>query len=305
MIRQLYRNKVPIAIRKPFSDFRSLCGDAIQHFGRERRHTVARRLRASGKSTAHVRVNGVKLEVDLRDQGVGLPLFVNGSYEASETTFIRSILKKGMCFVDVGANIGYYTTLSSKLVGRDGRVIAVEPDPYNYELLERNIHLNKLNNVTALNVGGGSINAELPLYHSPDGNYGDHRLYNEGSWTQETVSVSVRVLDDVVAFSQLKSLDLLKIDVQGYECHVLGGMRRTLSRMSGLVVIAEYWPLGMKAAGGDPQEFLDYFRELGFDVSCLTERGTESRLRWEQIDDLLPEYPDHPDWNYVNLVFRG
>jgi FkbM family methyltransferase len=283
----------------------SLLDARRRKFIRSRREMRSEKKVRSGDPTALVKIEGFRLLVDLRDKGIGRPIYFGRRYERAETSFVRRVLKEGMTFVDIGANIGYYTVLAATVVGPRGRVISIEPDPYNYGLLRRNININKLMNVTILNLAAGSSNTELPLYQSHEGNFGDHRLFDKISPPRASVRVPVRVLEEIAPLSELDILDLLKLDVQGYECHVLKGMRRILDRVPRLTILTEYWPLGMEAAGSDPREFLDYFRGKGLDVYHLADDGGERRIRWEEIDALIPDDPDKPDWRYVNLILRG
>jgi FkbM family methyltransferase len=157
-------------------------------------------------------------------------------------------------FIDVGANIGYFSCLMSKLAGPAGKVLAIEPDPQNLKLLEQNIKINNLKNVvvhpSALGAGEGS--AMLGLYKSS--NRGRHSLLEKDAKSQ--IKVPVRTLDDVARNSgkNVGSWSLVKIDVEGYEGFVIDGARETLPRIETLVM--EFSPAILKNAGGDPASTL-------------------------------------------------
>lgn len=153
-------------------------------------------------------------------------------------------------FLDVGANIGYFTCLMGKLAGLSGKVFVIEPEPQNLALLQKNIKLNGLANVTVYPcaLGASEGTAMLGLYKPA--NRGRHSILATQAKTQ--IEVPVRTLDELVrnAGPNIKSWSLLKIDVEGYEGFVLDGAKETLSRVETLVM--EYSPALLRAAGRDP-----------------------------------------------------
>jgi FkbM family methyltransferase len=120
-----------------------------------------------------------------------------------------------MCVVDVGANIGYYALFFSRAVGRAGKVICLEPEPDNLDDLRRNLAINALGNVSVLPVAAGSEDTKLSLRRGLNA-----RVVSEGGG----MSVDVRRLDSL----DLARVDLVKLDVEGYECQVLEGARRLI-----------------------------------------------------------------------------
>src|SRR6185312_2755012 len=176
-IARTYRSVLPRALREPLWHTRTaVWGSIAGPEPRARRRHRARILAAIGRPFATVAINGLRLRVDLRDEGVGRPIFVDREYEPAETAFLRGSLRPGMTFIDIGANIGYFTTLAGGLVGSGGKVISFEPDPHNFDLLGRNTAANGIRNAETLNFALGEGEAEMLLYQSKS-NYGDHRLY--------------------------------------------------------------------------------------------------------------------------------
>ena len=157
--------------------------------------------------------------------------------------------------MDVGANIGYFSCLMSKLAGPGGTVLAVEPEPQNLKLLEQNITINHLTNVVvhpcALGTSEGS--AMLGLYKPS--NRGRHSILETDA--ESRIEVPVRTLDDLAKDSgtNIKSWSLVKIDVEGYEGFVIHGAKETLPRIETLVM--EFSPALLKMAGQDPASTLD------------------------------------------------
>lgn len=146
-------------------------------------------------------------------------------------------LKKGGAFVDVGADYGKYTVTVAKIIGEDGKVIAIEPHPDNYKKLKRNIELNKLNNVVIYNIAAWSDKQVLKLYIGKS--HGFHSVlknYGFGS-----IPVKARSLDEVLWENDIKrGVVLIKIDVEGAELEVLKGLAKTLKEFHPKIII-EVW----------------------------------------------------------------
>lgn len=135
--------------------------------------------------------------------------------EEATTEFIKSFLKPGMTFVDVGANVGYFTLLAAS---RGCRVVAFEPTPAVVVRLHENVALNGFDEVTVVNAAVADKRGTLKLFLSPDDPEANN-LY-EGSISVEVSTVS---LDDALADHGVKKVDLLKIDAEGAEPMILIG----------------------------------------------------------------------------------
>lgn len=271
--------------------------------GRARRAYWADYLLRRGQPIARTHVNGLQMYVDLRDEdGVGIPLYVNRAYEPKETELFRRILQPGMTFVDVGANIGYFTTLAAKLVAPGGRVIAVEPDLENFTLLQKNIEANSLCNTDLMNVALAAAPGSARLYRSHV-NHGDYRLYCPEAFPQDSVEVKVETLDRALDTLKVDRVDIAKLDVQGYEVEVLEGMSRTIAANKGMVILSEYWPYGLKQAGRSARQFIELLQGAGFEPNILQEAGEVLAVDWREVDSHLPQFnPQSPGSAYVNLV---
>ena len=198
---------------------------------------------------------GLRLRAYKRD-AVGRGLYRRKAHEPKLTKLLltRFANSAEKNFIDVGANIGYFSCLMSKLAGPAGNVLAVEPEPQNLRLLERNIKFNNLTNVVvhpcALGASDGS--AMLGLYKSS--NRGRHSLLEKDA--KSRIRVPVRTLDDVARNCErnVSSWSLVKIDVEGYEGFVIDGAKQTLPRIETLVM--EFSPAFLKNAGCDPASTL-------------------------------------------------
>jgi len=196
-----------------------------------------------------------KMYLDDRDS---LRLSVFGIYEEFEVGLLPDKIKEGDTVVDVGANIGYYTILFSKLVGDMGRVFAFEPDPVNFAILKKNIALNNCANVVLEQKAVSNKSGKLTLYIN-DENRGDHRIYDSGD-ERKTVEIEVTRLDDYVK----SPINFLKMDVQGAEIFVLEGAEQTLQKSKTLKIFSEFWPTAIKEALREPMDFFSILKNAGF-----------------------------------------
>jgi FkbM family methyltransferase len=156
--------------------------------------------------------------------------------------------KEGDIVVDVGAHMGRYTITSSKYVGPHGKVIAIEAHPYNFKILQRNIWLNGLTNVTAMNCAVYSKKARLKLY-LPDEELGytmHHSLMTNyliskysKSIEQKYIEVEAYTLDNLLQTNRINQVNWIKIDVEGAEYEVLTGAKEILSANRNIAILVE------------------------------------------------------------------
>jgi FkbM family methyltransferase len=194
---------------------------------------------------------------------LGRHLSKYGTYEPEMTAWIQHHLSgvKGGIMLDVGANVGWHSVHAAKFSSLE-TIVAFEPDALNAWLLDRNLSANKIENVIIEALAAGSENGIARLHRYKASNNGRHSLiqdYGRGSRV-----VPVKTLDsalDTLGLSE-KDVHLIKIDVEGYEPHVLAGASKTLARTS--AIITEYSP--SLSSGGDISlsSMVDQLTEAGF-----------------------------------------
>jgi FkbM family methyltransferase len=152
--------------------------------------------------------------------------------------------KEGDIVVDVGAHIGRYTIIASKRVGESGKVIAIEAHPGNFEMLNRNVKLNKLTNVTALNYAVYSKESKLKLY--VPGEESGFTVYNtittnRAKTDEKFIEVNANTLDYILQQNGISHADInwIKIDVEGAEFEVLKGATNVLSKSKDVALLIE------------------------------------------------------------------
>jgi FkbM family methyltransferase len=149
--------------------------------------------------------------------------------------------KAGDTVVDVGAHIGLYTIIAAKRVGPTGKVIAIEPDPENCNLLKRNVELNRLTNVIILECAAFSSNTKLKLY-LPGKERGFTKLstvMSKRATTETFLDVEGNTLDHLVLMQGISQVNWIKIDVEGAEYEVLKGATATLSVSNDIALVIE------------------------------------------------------------------
>jgi FkbM family methyltransferase len=137
--------------------------------------------------------------------------------------------KEGDTVVDIGAHIGRYTITSSKQVGDSGKVVAIEADPGNFQLLKRNIALNNLTNVLPLNYAVFSTRTRMKLYEQSASAKYNSLMLARAAKTKNYVEVNGDTLDSILKQNGINQVDWIKIDVEGAEFEVLKGSTKTLS----------------------------------------------------------------------------
>jgi FkbM family methyltransferase len=137
--------------------------------------------------------------------------------------------KEGDTVIDIGAHIGRYTITSSKQVGKTGKVVAIEADPDNFQLLKRNIALNKLTNVMPLNYAVFSERTRMKLYEQSASAKYNSLMLARAARTKNYVEVEADTLDSILKLNEVNQVNWIKIDVEGAEFEVLKGSTKTLS----------------------------------------------------------------------------
>lgn len=207
--------------------------------------------------------------------------------DRAERKLLRSILFAGAVVVDAGANIGVYSQFLSRCVGPAGVVHSFEPSPENFRRLQSATR--KLANVRLCQAAVGECSGRSKLYVSDQLNV-DHRTYETEGNSRPAVQIDVIALDDY--FKPGQRVDLIKMDIQGYELHALRGTNRVLADNPTAKLFLEFWPYGLDQAGANWLELIDTLRTKNLSVSKITNHG------------LVPFRSDSvrvsPEW-YVNL----
>jgi FkbM family methyltransferase len=208
----------------------------------------------------NARVFGLQFKLDLADWIQRLIYL--GAYEPLETRLVARFLAPGMTVVDVGANVGYYTALAASRIGSKGRIFAIEPDARAFAQLENVIAKNHLP-ARAFNIGLGEKSGEEHLYQSPDSRNNSPTMIAHGGFAP-TATVPIARLDDCLDEWQVTHVDLLKIDVEGWEPRVFAGASQALASGRIDAILCEFNDHWLRAAGSSPQALWKMLTAFGF-----------------------------------------
>lgn len=231
----------------------------------------------SGERVA--RVFGYRVRLDL---GEAIQRWIYlGAFEPHETAAVARRLRPGMTFLDVGANVGYFSLLAASRVGPGGRVYAVEPSPYAYGRLTESVRANGLAQVQAFQVGLSSAPGTLSLYLPPEAD-GFHSPTMSGDFGGPVVEVAVKRLDDCFDEWGVERVDLMKLDVEGHETKVLQGGSASLAAGRVRAVLCEFNDYWLRQQGSSPRELHAMFVDAGFSdvegVPRFAPGGCDTRL---------------------------
>ncbi len=198
--------------------------------------------------------------------GPGALIYYQGSSEPETANFIERVLRPGMVFVDCGAHLGEYTVLAATILKSSGHVHAFEPRPDIFELLTRNIELNRCQNVTVRPFALWHENGWFEFELTPEPSIGALRSAGTIRRGARLIKVQAVTLNDYFADRQMASPNLIKIDVEGAELHLLQGARSLLARPAGEapVLIVEYEPMCLARFGYSFAEIFTFLRDLGY-----------------------------------------
>lgn len=206
-------------------------------------------------------IHGATFELDLKDNIQRNVFF--GAYEPKETTLLKSLLKPGMTFVDIGANIGYFSALASSLVGKNGTVFSFEPSPYVFAKLKKMADSATFQNIQSFSIALSDEPGQLNLPVPKEGNHTPSFLDKTNS---NQIRVEVRRLDDCLPPEKINNIDLLKIDVEGFELKALRGAEKLLRARRIKNIICEFNEYWLREAGTSSEELLQFLLDRNFDL---------------------------------------
>jgi len=193
---------------------------------------------------------------------------VREKYEPETVALYYKIFKSGMVVVDIGAHIGYYTKIFSKLVGGSGHVYAFEADPNNFVLLQKNT--SRLNNVTIKEIAISDHVGEITFYQTKK--TGCNSTVPVEKW-QNKIAILATDLDTTLVNKNVVKVDLIKMDIEGGEPVAIRGMLNTLTNNPDCIIITEVSLGCLTSANSTPEIYLNQLSGLGFLLFLITETG--------------------------------
>jgi FkbM family methyltransferase len=218
------------------------------------------------------RRKGLNWALDLRE-GIDFSIFLLGAFEPSTVTEYEKHVKPGMTVLDIGANVGAHTIHLARIVGDDGRVMAFEPTDWAVAKLKANMAENPAlaSRISVSQVllsdeedatMPDSVHASWPLAAGGD----VHPLLRARGMSVDGARAAR--LDTVLQQSGCDRVDFIKMDVDGHECQVLGGMTATLEK-DAPPILMEFSPYGLAEKGGSLEQMMGYLHGAGYDLYPL------------------------------------
>lgn len=226
------------------------------------------------------------------DEGIDLSLYLLRRFERRTLGACLRLLTPGDVALDIGANIGAYTLHLARAVGHQGRVIALEPTTFALSKLRLNLSLNpevakrvSVRQVMLVDRAGaavpGSLYSSWPLVQEVDINR------KHGGRLMDTNGASAMTLDAFLEEEGIEAVSLIKLDVDGHECTVLRGGRKTLARCRPSIVM-ELAPYALEEAGDSVERLIDILNGVGYRMIGLFDRMPLPNDR-QAIHSIVPD----------------
>ena len=256
-----------------------------------------------------VDVNGYKLAVIPGDLGISSELMMFKTHEPLTTKLLSKELKKGMTCLDVGGNIGYYTLLESKIIGDKGKVIVIEPSPQNFQHLKKNLKIQNAKNVDAYNFAASDKNGEVNflVYRESNGSF----TIPDGEETDipgDIIKVPAKTMDTFLEELNIDHVDFVRMDVEGYESHIIRGMINTIKKSKPMFQIEVHASILGKEG---TKKFLKEFQKHGYEAKYYIPRdidlpiiGTMNDVKYHKIDTLLEMLENDTLSHFFNLCLK-
>jgi FkbM family methyltransferase len=218
--------------------------------------------------------DGLRIYVD-PFSAFGTVVRETGTYEPDVTRLLREVLAPGSCFLDLGANEGYYSALAGVLCGKDGLVVAVEPQDRLQEIIEINARLNGVSSIRVFHNGfGGDDGQRATLHLYPDLNTGASSVVSRYRLSRRTQSFEFVSFETLLAASGRAAFDLVKVDVEGFEAEVVRHLLPHIERGRVRRLLLDYHERILEERGVRPGALHDQLVSAGMKV----ERGDPARL---------------------------
>ena len=216
---------------------------------------------------------GVKMK--LYGDSVLCEMLLLQNFEDETRDLLKAFLRPGDTFLDVGANVGLFTLIAARRVGRSGKVHSFEPVRKTHARLIENVRLNGLTNVACHCIALSDTIGETTITVAGEGFDAWNSLgkpYMGGTVGTETVATTT--LDEFVERHALNGkITAIKIDVEGWESRVLGGANRTLSRGDAPLLIVEFTEQAARLAGSSCNELHRALSALGYEIMSFDRRA--------------------------------
>lgn len=229
-----------------------------------------------------IEVDGGILYGDLRI-GSARGILASPKSQSGEDNLMTEFVRAGDAVFDVGAHLGLYTLLLSKLVASDGKVFAFEPNPELLPCLRRTVESHK--NIELFEIALSDENGEIELFVPEDASMGSLSNWTKGiAGSVHSVRCEMKILDEIFARGEIDLPSFIKCDVEGAELSVFSGARQILDRVDAPVVLFELNKKAVESFGHKTSDYLEFFTSLkqpNYTFLEVLPAGTQTMQNWD------------------------
>jgi FkbM family methyltransferase len=225
-------------------------------------------------------IMGNKMQLNMDDNGIHMELFLNGLREPAATKHLMEILSRDDVVLEVGANIGYYALIESKLCKK---IYAVEPVADNISNLKKNIKLNNYNNIEVYQMAFGENQCEKSIYISQKSNW--HSFYKTNNFIKQE-KIKMDKIDNFLNNREMPTF--IRMDVEGYELAVIKGMEKTLPKIKKMFIEIHSDVMSAK----ETEELLNILKKENFHPELIIKYDKPG------LNKILPN-------NHIDKIYNG
>lgn len=228
-------------------------------------------------------------------------VFPTDNYEPLTVEIIKNEVKKGDVVLDIGAFVGYYTLLFSRLVGKTGKVFAFEPELNNFLMLKKNVEVNNYKNVILIQKAVTDKLGKIKFYLDKTPGGTTHTMVPNLDH-QKYIEIESVYLDEYLR--DQKKIDFIKMDVEGAEPLVFLGMKKILKENKNIKIITEFNYQMLKKQKVDPIGFLRLLQSYGFKIYHLNDEKKRTELITIPRFLNFVKHFEKKDFYYCNLLCK-
>lgn len=231
---------------------------------------------------------GIHWSLDLKE-GIDLAIYLFGRFETGTAAALSKLVKPGSIVIDIGANIGAHALPLAQHVGENGKVYAIEPTDWAFEKMIRNLDLNPelKNSLVPIKAFFSDLKGSLPSQTHSSWRLDDSKKHPvHGGQLNHSGNAEYTSLDQWVKNTGLKKIDLIKLDVDGYEVKVLKGGMNTLREFKPKMIL-ELTLYNLDEYGDSLKELLDLLKSCDYDLKSQDGRKSIP-MKIEELKKIIP-----------------
>ena len=214
-------------------------------------------------------------------------IYVRGTYYPNQLVALKTLLSKGGVFIDIGANMGYFSVFAAKIVGDKGRVIAIEPSSREFNRLEHNLKLNRLKNASAHRLAItdkiGKAKISIATDERSSLNTIGYEFSVKGVEKIKTEEVESTTLDNFLKAARITKIDLIKLDVEGSEIRALKGAVKSIKKFHPIIILGTNKD-ALNVCDGNLAQLDELIKKLHYVAYYIAKSGNS--FEFKKLDNL-------------------